>query len=601
MEISDIDFSTIKANLKAYLQNQSEFTDHNFEGSAWNVLLDTLAYTTYYNNVHTNFAFSETFLDSADNRSSIISRAKELGYTPYSTQSSIAVITFTFSVTGNPAQYTIPKGTVFNSKTNSTTYKFITTEDILVEKSISNTYTTSLTLHQGFYNTYTYTVNLNDPNQRYIIPSKTCDTRFLTVKVKNTSSDTLWNTYTNVSELSIGDIDSSTNVYFINETFDGYFKVYFGDDVIGKAIQTGNIIQLTYLDTDGKSANGISSFTLGSTLSGVTNSSITVIQKSYGGSDKESEDSIKYLAPFYYQSQNRAVTIDDYKSIVKNQYGYIDDVSIWGGEDNDPPYYGKVFIAAKPVDYTYLSATMKQSIQDNLTKNYNVLSVRPEVVDPDYINVSVSSTIRYNAKTYTDTEASLETLVTNAITDFFDSTVNKFGKNVNFSKLTSAIDNSSSAIINSTNNLRLSKTVEIYSGISSTYTFSFNNTIYPKSVISNLFTIGSYNYRIRDKQNTNDITTGTLSLYRESGELVNDNIGTVDYNSGTISVVNISIDSILNDSIYKLLYMYCSIGPFIDPDNTDVVYADYNVYTNERDQLIRLGDITIILIPDNSL
>ena len=609
LNVSEADFLQIKENLKNHLRNQDQFTDYDFDGSAMNVLLDIMAYSAHYTAMHTNLGISETFLDSANQRSSVVSRAKELGYVPRSMSAPKAIIRLSFSVAGNPNEYILPKGTKFSSSAGGVTYTFVTTQDYIIENDGNGVFTHDVDIYQGKFITYTYTVNLNDAAQRFIVPNKNVDTRFLTVLFKQNSGITDFTPFAYMNDLDIGDLNSETNVYFLQETYDGFFEVYFGDNTIGKAVSNGNIIQLNYILTDGEDANGARSFTLSSSLSGVSGVSIITQEPATGGGDKESVESIKYLAPFYYQSQKRAVTEDDYKALIGNSYPDIDDISIWGGEKNNPPYYGKVFIAIKPKATTYFSNLIKSSIQNDIIARFNVVSIRPEIVDPDYIDVSVKTVITYNARLYDrSSNINLEQLVTDSINSFFSTEANKFGRPLYYSKLVSTIDNSSSLILNSVTNLTLEKFREIYPGVAATYDYTFNNSLHPGSISSNEFIIDSVVWKIKDiPSSSGPHTTGTLAVYRvtDQGQTIylTQDTGTVDYNTGEILVDNLRIDSIVDDAVFRRLTLSVSPGAFIDVDSPTTVYTDYNVYTNERDQIIRLktNGITLTLIPDSTI
>lgn len=610
VDVSEVDFQTIKDNLKEYLKNQSEFADYDFDGSGLNTLLDILAYNTHYNTVYSNLAFSETFLDSAVQRSSVVSRAKEVGYTPYSKQGAQAVINISFSVTGNPNEFVLPQGTRFTASAGGESFNFVTTSDLIIENDGNDIFTANIRIYQGQFTTYDYTVDLNDASQRFIIPSRDADTRFLSVLHKDSVSQAEFTPWASIDDVSIGDLTSTSEVFFLRESYDEFFEVYFGDDVIGKAIQNNNIVRLSYLITDGLPANGATSFVLTSAISGVTSASVTTIEAASGGGDKESINSIKYLAPFYYQSQDRAVTSDDYKAIITNNYADVDDIQVWGGEENDPPFYGKVFIAIKPKATSFFSNAVKQTIENDVINRFNVLSVRPEIVDPDYINVAVETVVTYNARLYNSaTDNTLESDIRATIEAHFANEANKFGQPLYYSQLVGDIDDTSNLIINSVTNLTLSKEIEIIPSVSSTYTYRFNNSLHPGAITSNEFLIGGVAYRIRDiPTGAGPHDMGTVAIFRttQQGQVVflTRNSGTIDYNTGEIIIQNIAIDSIVDDPIENFLRVSVSPGALVDTANAANVYTDYNVYTNERDQIVRLdpdNPIMLTLLPDESV
>jgi hypothetical protein len=611
LPVENLDFENIKGSLKTFLKAQTTFEDYNFEGSGLSVLLDILAYNTHYLGMHGHLIFNETFLKSAQQRGSVVQRASELGYLPNSRKASKALVTVSFTATGSPSTYTIPKWTKFSATSGTESFIFTTDHDCIIEIAGSpGSYTKTLDIIQGFFTEYKYVVNTDDLGQRFIIPSKDVDLTTLSVRVKNSPTDDEYEVYSKIEEFPLGEIGSDTPVYFIEETHDGYFKVFFGDGVFGKAPVNGNEISLSYLVTSGEAANNVRTFALSSALSGVSAMSVVTLENASGGAERESVQSIKMLAPIWYQAQNRAVTEDDYKAIVKKLYPSVDDVTVWGGETNDPPYYGKVFIAIKPRSNIVFSNYIKQQIQRDFLDRYNVMSIRPEIVDPDYIFVSISTSVTYNGRqTFSGSTAELQTTVKNAIQNFMDSQTNKFGQPLYYSKLVKAIDDSSPLILNSVTNLTLEKYEEIIPSTPTQYDFRFNNALHPGSIHSNDFVIDGNTWKIKDRPNgPGPHTSGILVVYRlnQDGSQVtySANAGSVDYNTGAISITSLKIDSIVGDGFYKRLRMIVSPGSFADMTNPQSVYTDYNVYTNERDQIITLKDasaIVVSLIPDNSV
>jgi hypothetical protein len=547
--------------------------------------------------------FAETFLDSAQLRGSVVSRAKELGYTPRSISASSAVITISFTVAGNPSQYTIPKNTTFTAGVSGSAYNFVLDHEVLV-LNVNNTFTTTIKVLQGLFTTFTYVTDLTNASQRFSIPSTNADTKSLTVTV----DDVQWQ-YSKDVELS--QMDSSTEMFFLKEAFDGFFEVYFGDGVIGKALTQGNVVKLTYLLTSGASANQAGSkgvFTLSSSLSSTSNVSIVTVSTAQGGADQESIESIKYLAPFYYSSQGRAVTEPDYKSLIKTTYANVEDVTVWGGQKNDPPYYGRVFIAIVPQTETTLSPTEKLAIQDDLLTKLNIVGITPVIVDPDYIKVGVDVVILYNSTLFNPRgNINLSGAVSTSITNFFDSQVNKFGQDLLYSQLVDAIDNTSDLIAGSIVNLTMTKTTPVFAGVAATYTFNFNNAIYPGSLASSTLVIDSQNYHILDvPTGPLPYQAGTLSIFKTNTDgtttFLSVAAGTVDYVNGTITLKNIRIDTILEDPIFKNLSITVSPGPVAQPQDPTKVYVDQNVYTNKQSQVVTMlpNGLTITLLPNGT-
>ena len=602
--ISSADFATVRQSLQTFLSNQTQFNSYNFDGSAMSVLLDILAYNTTYLASYGNMVFSESFLDTAAQMSSVTSRAKELGYLPRSMQAAKANINLSFSVAGNPSQYILPKNTVFAATVDSTTYNFVTTEDITFTN-VANVFSQTIEVAQGVLTSYQYVVDLTNTAQRLIIPSTAVDTDFLTVSFMDSISDIAFIPVPYVDAFSLGAIDGTTLLYLLQLSFDGFYEVFFGDGTIGQAVASGNVVQLNYLITNGDSANAAQNFTLSSTLSGVTSMTITTIDAATGGSQAETVDSIKFLAPLFFESQDRAVTTNDYIVLLKNNYGNVSDVSVWGGEQNNPPYYGKVFIAIAPTGGGTLSQTNKDAITNDIISKYNIVSIRPQIVDPNYIYVSVNTNVTYNAKLYTSlTNADLQSQVTTSITNFFATQGNKFGNTIYYSKLCAAIDLTAPIILDSITNLTLQRVTPILPGTATEYTFNFNNAISPNSVVSNQFVIDGVTYNLKDLPDGNLLATGKLQVYTVSGNNVTylfTNAGTINYNTGTLTLPNIRIDSILTDPINQLLAISVGQGDFLDIANPNIVTSDKNIYCNGREDIVVLqqGGINVNLIAAN--
>lgn len=606
LQVSDVDFASIKENLKKFLQDQDEFSDYNFEGSALSVLMDILSYNTHYNAMHTNLAFNEAFLKSAQQRGSVAMRAGELGYLPGSRAAARAVVGLTFSVSTNPASYVIPKNTKFVARSGNTSFTFVNPHDCLVDRNDAGLYSKNIELYQGVFSEYAYIVDSADLSQRFIIPSRNVDLRTLTVVRKNSATSSNFEVFYPITNWEIGEIDETTPGFFVEETHDGYYRVFFGDGVIGKKPADGNQIILSYLITDGATANNVRSFTLSSSLSNVSGMTVTTLEAASGGAERESIESIKRLAPMWYEAQRRAVTENDFRVLIRRLYPSIADVAVWGGERNDPPYYGKVFIAVKPANATEFSNYYKQQITRDFVNRYNVMSIRPEIVDPDYIFVSVSTSITYDARQlFSSSTSDLQTVVKNAILNFMSTETNKFGAPLYYSKLVAAIDNSSPLIINSVTNLTLEKYEEIIPGVPTKYSFSFNNAIHPGTVRSNPFMIDGVQWLIKDRPGgPGPHNVGTIVVYRLSNDgsqiTYSNNAGTVDYNSGLIVLNDLKVDSIVGDAFYKRIRILVSPGSFANLNSPETVYTDYNVYTNDRDQIISLKDnsaVSVTMVP----
>ena len=401
LRVSELDFNTIKGNLKAYLENQSVLNDYNFEGSAIDAMLDVFAYVTHYNSFNANLALNETFIDSAQLRESVVSHAKLLGYTPRSAFAPKAVINITINnpvdIVNQDGSYktiTMNKGTQFSSLINGTTYTFVTTKTIVTSRDSNGAYIFSgVEVQQGKYQTQEYIYDTSTA-EKFELTSENAVTSSLTVNVQESETNTATTNYTLASNLV--DILSTSTVYFLNEGRSGFYEVSFGDNIVGKRPTNGNIIQLEYLNTNLDAANGANVFTLADTIQGNSDVTITTVTRASGGSDKEDIDSVKFNAPLSFVSQNRAVTPDDYKSIIQQNFANIDAIAVWGGEDNDPPDYGKVYISIAPKDAETLSSTDKEFIKSQYLKPKNVVSITPEIVDPAYTYIDLQIFYKYN-------------------------------------------------------------------------------------------------------------------------------------------------------------------------------------------------------------
>ena len=407
--VSDLDFDAIKSNLKTFLQDQTQFSDYNFEGSGFAVLLDTLAYNTHYLGFNANMLANELYLDSADIRKNIVSLAKMLGYTPSSPRAPIANIDILLNnATG--ASVTMDKGTVFTTTVEGLTYQFVTNEDTTITPADGVYRFSNINLYEGTLVTYRYTVDSSDADQRFVIPSVNADTSTLKVTVQTSSVDSSSSTYTLVSGLK--SLTSTSKAYFLQETDTGKFEVYFGDGVIGQKLSDGNIVILEYIVTNKTEANGASSFVLSGSIDSFTNVSISTNSVAQGGSEAETKDSIRFNAPLQYTAQDRAVTTTDYETLIKSIYPNALSVSAWGGEDDETPVYGVVKIAIKAASGSTLTDATKQNIIASL-QPYNVASVRPEIVDPEITSIILTVNAKYDKRATTKTAETLQSEIIN--------------------------------------------------------------------------------------------------------------------------------------------------------------------------------------------
>lgn len=458
LNVTELDFDTIKNNLKNFLRNQSEFTDYDFEGSGLNVLLDVLAYNTHYNAYYLNMIANESFLDSSLLRNSVVSHAKRYGYTPRSASASRAVVNFTVnSGSPTPGSLTLPAGYVFLSNLiDNKVYNFVTLNDVTVAKTANNFVFNNLNVYEGSLNSFSFTHSQSsNPKQIFAIPDSNVDTSTLKVSVQQSSSNTDAVVYTLATDKI--NLTSDSTVYFLQEGLKQQYEIYFGDDVIGKKIPDGGIVNVTYLSTSGSIANRASSFVGTSTISGFANFAVTTVSNSAGGSERETVDQIKFAAPLQFTSQNRAVTKNDYVKLIQQRYPQFAAVNVWGGEENVPPVYGKVFISAKPKLGFEVTDTEKEFFINEILKPISVLTVTPEFIDVDYNFVKLISTVFYDPTKTNLNISTLQTKVETAITNFANQNLNQFNSIFRSSKMRTDIDDSDNSIISNELEIFLSK------------------------------------------------------------------------------------------------------------------------------------------------
>lgn len=596
LKVDELNFDLIKANLKQYLSAQDEFRDYNFEGSGINVLLDILAYNTYYNSFYLNMSQAENFLATAQKRNSVINLAKSLNYTPRSTTAASISGTVTLTVTGSPASITIPQYTEFTGTVEGTTYTFLSNEAATITPS-SGVYSGSLTLKEGKYLIRRYTVNTNDLDQRFLIPNINVDTSTLNVRVLNSTSDSTSRTFTR-SE-NIIEIGATSQVYFLEAVEDNQYEIKFGDDFFGIALENGNVVVLEYLITAGVDANGILNLTYADSIAGVTAATFVAANSSpsAGGAVSESLTSIKFNAPKNFEAQNRAITSEDYKALLSRQSN-IDSVVVWGGEDNDPPTFGKVFIAVKPVVGEVLTATEKQVLINNVIKAKKVLTVSTEIVDPEYIYLIISFTVKYDSKLTTLTADQLATKVDTVIQNYNDVDINAFSKYFRYSKLSRLVDVADRSILNSILSVSLRKELSVQLGISTRYEINFSNPInsttsgrpatHPygagNQLTSNAFTYqGFTNCFIEDN---NGIIRIYRTVARENIGVVS-NAGTINYTTGKVILTNF-VPTAFADGTNTLKLTAIPAGKDILPLRNQIIS-------------IRDEDITVTMLDDNSI
>jgi hypothetical protein len=494
LQVAELDFDTIKTNLKSYLKQQSEFQDYDFEGSGLDVLINLLAYNTHYNAYYLNMVANESFLDTALLRDSVVSHAKTLGYVPYSKTAAKAVINVTVESGSSIVNtVTIPKGFVFLSNTiDSQNYNFNVMADTTVTKSGTKYFFENLEIKEGQFVAYSFTQDeSSNPKGIFEIPDADVDTSTITVSVRPSSSNSQVTIYNKVTDIL--DVTSASEVYFLQESRGGKFKIYFGDNVIGKKINDGAIINVTYLSTNGTVGNKASSFTVSAAIGSFTDITVATAFVAAGGTNRETVSEVKYNAVAQFATQNRLVTFKDYESYITKNYPSLDSISVWGGEEETPPVYGKVFISIKPKTDYYISENEKQRILNDIVKPKSIVSVQTEFRDPEFLYLLVNNYIQYDPKKTTVGADGIKNNIRNAIIGYRNSKLNKFGAKFILSKMQDAVDATNlNSIIGSETIVRLQKRFLPILNQSKNYTIIFNAPLH-RGTITNKLTSTSFN------------------------------------------------------------------------------------------------------------
>lgn len=582
LKVTDLDFFGIRQNLRTFLEGQSEFSDYNFDGSGLAVLLDVLAYNTHYNATLAHLLSNEMFIDSAIKRSSAVSIAKALGYTPTSRRSAridvTIILTPPTSYTSNT--FTLSKNTAFSGVgLDGKTYKFYPDKDVSVTK-IDGKFTIEVTLIEGTRTRNTFTVNADTLSGPFEIINKDVDTTTISVSViESVTSATTSAFYPANNVLSITDV---SQVYFIEENASGLIELRFGDNVLGKQLSQGNIVVAEYQVSNAALANGIGSISLTSHLIGTgENLIISNAVSSSGGAERQSLDSIRFNAPKVNATKNRAVTVDDYSALIQSEYANVNSISIWGGEDNDPPIYGKVFVSIEPLPGSFVTDTDKNLIANSILKPRGVVGIQPVFVDPTYLYVSMNITSRYNIKNTTATTAAIKDAIATNVSDYFVNTVSKVKKSFYYSELLQLINTTSQAIYSTDIELNLHRAYAPYLNSNNRIELSYNTSILPNSIRSNEFNTvlpsgKSVVCYLRDSYQEDTTTLGTLSLYDNTNTLITSGVGTIDYTTGKIVITSLYISSIYGTDNYLRVYVTPqgnSPDIILGPVNEDQMYT----------------------------
>lgn len=590
INLVDLDFNSLKSSLKSYLSSQAKFQDYNFDGSNMSVLLDVLAYNTYLNTFYMNMVASEMFLDTAQLRDSIVSHAKELNYVPRSFRSAQANVNISITPSTTVTSVVIPAKTGFTSRVGSNTFNFVTKESIAITTSNNGVYyANSIPLYEGSYTTDTFVKNSAIENQRFILNNPTIDTTSIEVTVSENSGA---NVFVYTQAFSLFGVVSNTNVFFVQPAENEQYEVVFGDDVSGRTPRNGAIIDITYRVCNGELPNGADTFINNSSIDGHSNVFITINTEATNGSVSESNTSIKYNAPRSFQAQERAITESDYETLLIREFPEIQAISVFGGEKEDPPQYGKVFIS---VDITNSDGIpeLNKTIYNNYLRDKVPLGITTEIINPDFIYLNVISNVNYNYNITTLSENQLSTKVLTAITNFNDTYLNNFNANFRYSNFVTAIDNADISILNNDTFVYPYYLLQLSSNTNTGFSFSFNTEVLVTTPSDTVHSITADRGLFSSSFIANGLTSqieddgiGNIRLVRVTSDSHSEKskIGTIDYTTGSIVITNLNVESFTGAGI-KL---------YIKP-----VSLDYS--TSLRNILkIKPEDVSVTMVPKKS-
>ena len=566
-QFTNLDFDQIKVSIKDYLRSNSTFTDFDFEGSNLSVIVDVLAYNTYLTAYNTNMVVNEAFIDSATIRENVVSLAKNIGYVPLSRRASKATVSILVSGLNSTIKTaTLKSGIVCTGSLDNSSYIFSIPEDITSGVSNGEAYFDQIEIYEGTFLTKKFTVDTSIANQKYILPNPYIDTSTIRVKVKNTAQDTTSEQYNYIDNI-VG-INSESQIFLIQEISDEKYEIFFGDGVFGKKLSNNNEVNVSYIVTNGKLGNGASNFTFSGSITADTDEDIsgkvtflTTNQASQNGDDIQSLESVRYYAPRLYASQYRAVTAADYEALIPSIYPNIESITAYGGEEIDPPQFGKVFLAVKPKNADYLSESTKESILQSL-KKYSIAGIKPEFVDINVLYVELDSSVYYNSN-LVNSVSDLKTKITTALQNYSTTTdLNKFGGRFKYSKVTSLIDSTSNSITSNITKIKIRRNVGVVINQPTQYLICFENRF---NVTNQNYNIRSTGFRINGDNDivyisdtpNSDLSKGSLFLFSLDSKnnviTKSKNIGEINYITGEINIDNINVSStVLPNNIIEI-------------------------------------------------
>lgn len=553
LNLTEPDFLQIKTSLKQFLASQSVFQDYDFEGSSLSILLDILAYNSSLIAFYTNMVGSEMFLDSAALRNSAVSRAKAIGYLPVSRTSARAILSVEFFPDDSPAGILIPAGTKFTTTIDSKTYYFSTSMPYYV-KAEQGVYTRDdIEVVEGTRLVHRWTVDLQDADQKFELPNAGVDTSTIQIKVQNSDTDSAQLVYTRADFIT--EIDDEDLVYFVKEIEDLKYEVYFGNGVVGAALENGNIVIVEYVVSSGSVPNKASTFTPTARVASYAGTVWATVQEAFGGAEEESISDIKLKAPLSYEAQHRAVIKSDYEILLRNEYPSIESIRVWGGEDNVPPEYGKVFISLKTVEGYTLSNKVKQYITDYIVARRNPISIESVIVDPEFLYLIIDSTVKFRSTVSSYGVDELQSMVVEALQEYCATNLNKFDRDLQYSKLVQAVDDVDASIDGNFTKVSIKYRLYPTLNVDTQYTIDFNNELDKGDVSNEEYSLGSSEF-IYDgwTARISDDGHGSLYIYRiVAGERVvikSSGVGTIDYVSGRVVLTKFAPESIVADVSY---------------------------------------------------
>ena len=597
LQVSELDYRSIKSNLIAFLKSQSEFSNFDFAGSGLDVIMDLLSYNTYYNSFYLNMLANEMFLDTAELRNSVVQKAKQIGYTPRSVQGTKAIVSLDIVPSDEATTMIVEKDKRFSSTINEQKYIFTTADSYAGILDATGKFTINdVQLNQGVRITHKYKVDYNNKEQQFILPNTNTDITTLSVVVKASSSSTETHAYQLISDTV--KVTPTSNVYFLYESFENKFEVQFGDNKVGYRPADGSQIILAANISDGAATNKAATFRAVDPIGGYSNVSISTTTVGYGGAGRESIAEIKYNAPKLYETQNRCVTLNDYKRIVEKEWVNAESVTCWGGEQNDPPRYGKAYIAVKPKSGLFLTTKDKEVIKKEILATKNMVSVTPEIVAPDYLYIAIAANVRFDPNKTVQSPQEIGERIVSTCIDYNTQELGKFDLRFRYSRLTTLIDNSDPAVLNNQTTVLLFKRLAVELGQAFNYSQNFSNQIkfpykgYKGALKSSKFEYLNENTNVLEQNTLLNDTDGIIQVVKEEAgavAIVNSNVGTIDYETGKMTLVGFipnSVEKVVNN-------------------NTIEIYVETNVQdvTPIREQVIIINkkDVTVNMIVDTAL